>query len=142
MSTRLLFCLALLGCGGNKKTDTLPEAAPAAAEPAPAPPIAPAEPAASKRLEPPQRWEQHGKRGNEIVMMGYVAWSGGEAFEVQLMGTMKIMLENEIKDAIQAKPDDPGGAIQDVIDQTNAFLKESNMPIEWVHTSRAERLQK
>lgn len=136
MSTRLLFCLALLGCGGNKSKETTPEPpppAPAAPAEAPAEAVAPAAPAAPKRLEPPQRWEQHGKRGAETVVMGYVSWTGGEAYEVQLMGTMKAMLEQKIKDAIAAKPDDPGGAIQGVIDELNAFFKENTVPMEWVH---------
>src|SRR5204862_1382509 len=110
------------GGGGSKSKPTPPPepaaAAPTttAAAPAPAPADAPpAEPAGPKRLAPPQRWEEIGKRGDELVLMGYVEWKGGDQFDVQVMGTMKMMLQQMITDAIAAKPDDAGGAIQGVM---------------------------
>jgi len=139
MFLRSLLCVVLLGCGGGSKTKPTPAPEPATPPPATAaatpdaalatPP--PAEPAGPKRLAPPQRWEELGKRGDELVLMGYVEWKGGDQFDVQVMGSMKMMLQQMITDAIAEKPDDAGGAIQGVMDKMNEMAGESKM-IQWV----------
>ena len=137
---RFALCLLLLGCHhgatpAHSSGDPVGPAAETSAPPPPAPaaPPPPPAPVANKRLAPPQRWEEIGHRGEERVKMGSIVWRGGETFEVDVMGSMKEMLQEQITEAIKAKPDDPGGAIQGVIDNLNEMLGSSKV-MEWVRT--------
>ena len=134
MSKRLLFCVAILGCHKSQPEAQAPVAPRETTAVAPAPaPTPPPSPTANARLAPPQRWEQIGYRGEarERVVMGSIVWRGGEAFEVDLMGAMKEMMHEQITEAINAKPDDPGAAIQGVIDHMNEMMGASKI-MEWV----------
>jgi len=103
-------------------------------EPTPPTPPTPSTPVAvaNTQLTPPQTWQQIGHRPDQPdIVMGALVWRGGEDFEVDLRGTMKYMLQSQIGDAIKAKPDDPGAAIQGVLTMVNELGGERPM-IEWV----------
>ncbi|HUQ07392.1 MAG TPA: hypothetical protein VM261_33095 [Kofleriaceae bacterium] len=130
-------CTLAAACGSSSKpaaSTPAPEPAPAAtpvapAEPAPAPePVAAVE-APPARQAPPLGWQQIGHRADGDVVMGAILWTGGDAFQVEVMGSMKFLLQDEITRAIQENPDDPGGAIQGVLDRMNEMSKPM---MEWV----------
>jgi hypothetical protein len=136
----LVLCLSLAGCA-SKAPPSKPEPAPAAPAPAPEPsaapttpavPPAPVTPPAPTTMTPPVKWEQIGHRpGQPDVVMGAVVWRGGEDFEVEVMGSMKYLLQQELSTAIKEKPDDPGAAIADVLKKMTEMTGSPPM-MEWV----------
>ncbi len=104
------FALLLAACASAPAAPEAVEPPPAAAAPEPA------AAAADAANTPPRAWLFRGKRADgAVVEMGHVIWRGGREVEVNLMGTLKYIVAQQLQTAVAARPEAPGAAIDQVL---------------------------
>ncbi len=109
------FALLLAACASAPAAPEPAAPEPAAAAPEPAAPE-PAAAAADAANTPPRAWLFRGKRADgAVVEMGHVIWRGGREVEVNLMGTLKYIVAQQLQTAVAARPEAPGAAIDQVL---------------------------